>query len=145
MRVLIDADACPSINLITDCVKKNKLELLLYTDDSHNIINDYGIVKTVEKGFQSVDIVIINEIKEKDILITQDYGLALLALSKKSFVIHPKGMIYTNDNIEQLLYEKYLNEKTRKSTKHIKGPRKRTKDDDLKLIDNLEYLINKLQ
>ena len=145
MRVLIDADACPSINLITECVKKNNLELLLYTDDSHNIVNDYGIVKTVEKGFQSVDIVIINEIKENDILITQDYGLALLALSKKALVLHPKGMIYTNDNIEQLLYEKYLNEKNRKSTKHIKGPKKRTKDDDIKLIDNLEHLINKLQ
>ena len=145
MRVLIDADACPSINLITECVKKNNLELLLYTDDSHNIVNDYGIVKTVEKGFQSVDIVIINEIKQNDILITQDYGLALLALSKKSTVIHPKGMIYTNDNIEQLLYEKYINSKERRNTKHIKGPKKRTKDDDIKLINNLEYLIKKFQ
>jgi uncharacterized protein YaiI (UPF0178 family) len=87
--------------------------------------------------------VIANDIKKGDILVTQDFGLATIALSKKAYVVHPKGMIYTDDNIDNLLYERHLNSKLRKSGKHTKGPRKRTKEDDQNLINSLETLINK--
>ena len=141
MKVLVDADACPSIDLITDTCIKYNVELILYADTTHNIVNNYAKVITISKGFQSVDMVIINEIKENDILVTQDYGLALLSLTKKAKVINPKGMIYTNDNIDKLLYEKYVNSKLRKQSKHIKGPKKRTAEDDDNLINNLIKLI----
>ena len=142
MNIIVDADACPSISLITDIAIKYKLELILYTDDTHNISNDYAKIITVSRGFQSVDTVISNDIKKNDILITQDFGLALIALSKQAKVIHPKGMIYTDDNIDKLIYERHLNAKLRRSGINTKGPKKRTKDDDLNLINSLEYLIS---
>ncbi len=141
MNIIVDADACPSIELITETAKKYNIPLFLYTDTTHNLINSYATIKVLSKGFQSVDMAIINDIKENDILITQDYGLALLALQRKSKVIHPKGLIYTNNNIDQLLFEKYANSINRKMSNHIKGPKKRTKDDEDKLIENLEKTI----
>lgn len=137
MRILVDADACPSINMITSIAKEYKLPLTLYSDTTHNLKNDYALIKTLSKGFQSVDIKIINDINNNDILITQDFGLATLALAKKSKVISPKGLIYTNDNIDRLNFEKYLNSLNRRQKIHIKGPKKRTIDDSKRLEDSI--------
>ncbi|MDD2391943.1 MAG: DUF188 domain-containing protein [Bacilli bacterium] len=141
MRILVDADACPSIDLITELARKKRIELILYADTTHIISNDYAKVITLSKGFQSVDTFITNDIREKDILITQDFGLAVIALSKKANAIHPKGLIYTNDNINGLLFERHLNFKNRKTKIRTKNIKKRTKLDDLNLIKNLKKLL----
>lgn len=143
MKILVDADACPSIDLITATAKDNNINLFLYTDTTHNLVSEYAEVMILSKGYQSVDIVIANEINKGDILITQDYGLALLALSKNANVIHPKGMEYTDSNIDQLLFERHINIKNRKQKIHVRGPKKRTKEDDYNLINSLEVLIKK--
>lgn len=141
MKIIVDADACPSINLITDVAKENNIELTLYSDETHFIKNEYAKIVTISKGYQSVDMTIINNIEANDILITQDYGLALLALSKDVKVIHPKGLIYTKENIDGLLFERYMNAKERKNSNHVKGPKKRTKDDDTNLINSILSFI----
>lgn len=143
MKIFVDADACPSIDKITFLAKQKKIPLLLYIDDSHNLENDYGKVIYLSKGFQSVDMAISSDIGKGDILITQDFGLATIALTKSAYALHPKGMIYDNDNIEQLLYERHLNAKLRKCNKHLNGPKKRTKEDEKNLLKSLEFLINK--
>lgn len=139
MRIIVDADACPSINEITEFSKKNKIELILYADNTHIIKNDYAKTIIVDKGFQSVDMAIINNIKENDILITQDFGLASLSLSKAK-VVHPKGMIYTNEFIEILLFERHIKNINRKQNIRIKGPKKRNKEDVINLLNSLEKL-----
>lgn len=141
MRILVDADACPSIELITELAREKRIELILYVDTAHIISNDYAKVITLSKGFQSVDTFITNDIREKDILITQDFGLAVIALSKNANAIHPKGLIYTNDNINGLLFERHLNFKNRQKKIRTKNIKKRTKLDDLSLIKNLKKLI----
>lgn len=144
MNIIVDADACPSIKMITQLAKQYKINLILYSDYTHNLKSDYGKVITVSKGFQSVDMAISNSIKKDDILITQDYGLASIALAKKSYVIHPKGMRYTENNIDTLLLERYINERERKFSKHIKGPKKRTKEDDERLLSSINIIIRSL-
>lgn len=141
MRIIVDADATPSINLITEVASSYNLELILYVDHSHNINNDYATIIYLTPGFQSVDTKISNDLKENDILITQDYGLAVIGLSKKSHVINPKGTIYTNDNMDIMLFERYLNTKNRKMNNHIKGPKKRTKEDDINLYNSIQNII----
>ena len=143
MKIVVDADACPSINLITNIAKENDLKLILYTDTSRNLTNDYADIIVMSKGYQSVDMAIINNIDNEDILITQDFGLAELALARGVYPINPKGMIYTNDNIERLLFERHLNAKNRRQGIHTKGPSKRTKEDDEKLIESINLIIKK--
>lgn len=144
MNILVDADATPSISLIIDVAKSYSIPLFLYCDQTHNIDCDYAVVKTFSKGFQSVDMAIINEIKAHDILITQDFGLATLALNKGCIVISPKGMIYTDDNIDKLNFERYLSSINRKAKIHMKGPKKRTKDDDNRLLQSLHSSIRSI-
>ena len=59
--------------------------------------------------------------------------------------IHQSGKWYTNENIEQLLMERYLAKKARRSNSrnHLKGPRKRTDEDDKRFVESFRTLIVK--
>ena len=142
MKILIDGDACPSIDKIKEVAIKYSLELILVIDTSHNI--KYEDIKTilVDTKSQSVDVKISNLVEYNDIVITNDYGLAVICLGKKANVVDFKGMIYTDKNIENLLQNRYLNYKLRKTGIHIKGPKKRTSNMEKSLIKSLEQIIN---
>lgn len=142
MRIIIDADACPSLNIIEDIAEYHHLECMVFCDYNHHITSNYSKVNIIDSGYQSVDMAIINEAKKDDIVITQDYGLATLVLSKKGNAINPNGMIYDNSNIDYLMNIRHVKAKIR-SHIHLKGPKKRTKLDENNLIKNIIYLINK--
>ena len=141
MRIIVDGDACPGVSIIQNVAKKYKLDLILYCDINHYINLEYGEVKVVDSGFQSVDMYIMNVCREKDIIITQDYGVAAICLSKKCYVINPKGYYYNDENIDRLLDERHINQKIRKSGGKTNNPKKRTKDDDIRLEKNLLKII----
>lgn len=141
MRIIIDGDGCPGKNLIEKVAKENQIEVIIYCDIHHRITSEYSTVKIVDGGFQNVDIYVANECKKDDIIITQDYGVAAMALGKKSFSISPKGYIYTNENIDRLLFERHLNQKLRKAGGRSKNQPKRSKYDDERLYNNLRKII----
>lgn len=141
MRIIVDGDACPGISIIENIAKQYKLDLILYCDINHYINLDYGEVKVVDSGFQSVDMYILNVCKEKDIVITQDYGVAAICLSKKSYVINPKGYYYNEENIDRLLEERHISQKIRRAGGKTNNPKKRTKDDDIRLEKNLLKIV----
>ena len=66
-----------------------------------------------------------------------------MALGKGAYAIHQSGKWYTNENIDQMLMERHLNKKARRSShkNHMKGPRKRTEDDDVRFAQSFEKLI----
>ena len=78
-----------------------------------------------------------------DVVVTQDYGVAAMALGKGAYAIHQSGKWYTNENIDQMLMERHLNKKARRSShkNHIRGPRKRTEEDDVRFAQSFEKLI----
>ena len=79
-------------------------------------------------------------------MVTQDYGVAVLALGKGARAIHQSGRWYTNENIDALLMERHLAKKARQSSKnHLKGSAKRTKEDDLRFMESFERLIQTVQ
>ena len=142
MRIIIDGDACPGISIIERIAKKYSLQVILYCDINHFIRSDYSDVRIVDSGFQSADMYIMNETKENDIVDSQDYGVAAICLSKKASVINPKGYIYTEKNIERLLEERHISQKIRNAGGRTSGPRKRNKEDDIRLESNLIKLID---
>jgi uncharacterized protein YaiI (UPF0178 family) len=98
-------------------------------------------------GADAVDFALIGMLKKdaNDIVVTQDYGVAAMALGKNAFVIHQSGKWYTNENIDQMLMERHLNKKARrgKSKNHLKGPKKRTELDDLHFRESFERMVRK--
>lgn len=141
MRILIDADGCPVVNETIKVAHKFNLESIIFCDTSHNFDEKNVKVIVVSKGIDAVDFAILNNIEKGDIVITQDYGLASLVLSRNSYAINQSGMVYTNENIDELLYSRYISKKMRNSGVRIKGPKKRDKSQDIIFKENLEKLI----
>ena len=130
MRILVDADACPVKEIIIKIAKEHKIPTVMFTDTSHIINDGYSEVVTVDKARDSVDIALINRALKGDVVVTQDYGVAALALPKGARVINQNGLVYTNDNIDKLLFERHLSQKVRRMGGRASGPKRRTKEDD---------------
>jgi len=141
MRIIVDADACPGRTIIEKLGKEHKLDVIMYCDLNHVLNSDYSIIKYVDSGFQSVDMAVANEAKTKDIVVTQDFGVAAMVLGKKAYAISPKGYIYDDENIDRLLFERHMSQKVRRSGGKTANPKKRSREDDERLQKNLLKLI----
>ncbi|SFC43981.1 YaiI/YqxD family protein [Clostridium uliginosum] len=144
MKIIIDGDACPGISIIESIAKQNKLSVIIYCDIHHFLQSDYSEIKIVDSGFQSVDMYVMNATKAGDIIISQDYGVAAICLSKKAKVISPKGFIYDEKNIDRLLEERHISQKIRRGGGKTSNPKKRTEEDNLRLEKNLIRLIDEV-
>ena len=59
----------------------------------------------VGAGADAVDYKLISICHKGDIVVSQDYGVAAMALGKGAYAIHQSGKWYTNENIDQMLME----------------------------------------
>ena len=141
MRILVDADACPVKDIIERKAKAMQIPVVMFIDTSHMLNSDYSEIIMVSKAPDAVDFALINRSNKGDIIVTQDYGVAAMALGKKSYAIGPKGHIYDNENMDRLLFERHISQKVRKGGGKTSNPKKRTKDDDDRLYRNLLKLI----
>lgn len=137
----MDADACPGRNIIEEAAKENGIDVIMICDLNHVINSNYSTVKYMDSGFQSVDMAVVNEAVKGDIVVTQDFGVAAMALGKKAFAISPKGHIYDDSNIDRLLFERHISAKVRRGGGKTSNPRKRNSEDDERLHKNILKLI----
>ena len=131
-RILVDADACPVIRIVERLAKAHGIPVMLLCDTNHVLSSEYSEIKVIGAGADAVDFALINLCRRGDVVVTQDYGVAALALGKGACAIHQSGGLYTQDNIDQMLMERHLARKARmgKGKHHLKGPKKRTKEED---------------
>lgn len=121
MKILVDADACPVRDIIEDAAKSLRIPVLMLTDTSHILDSDYSEIILVSKAPDAVDIALINRASRGDIVVTQDYGVAAMALGKGAYAIHPGGKLYTDNNIDILLMERDIARKARRAGERIKN------------------------
>ncbi len=145
MRVYIDADACPVTKIVEQVAKQYNIPVTLLCDTNHVLSSDYSDVKVIGAGADAVDFALVSMLEKdaNDIVVTQDYGVAAMALGKNAFAIHQSGKWYTNDNIDMMLMERHLSKKARRSNSknHLKGPKKRTEVDDLRFKESFEKMV----
>ena len=142
--ILVDADACPVIRLIEQIAEKYSVPCILFCDTNHVLSSDYSEVKVIGAGMDAVDFALVGACSRGDIVVSQDYGVAAMVLGKGAYCIHQNGREYTNENIDQMLMERHLNKKARRASgkNHLKGPRKRTAEDDEHFRASFEKMIH---
>ena len=143
MQIFVDADACPVVGIIEEIAKEHYVPVTLLCDTNHILSSDYSKVIVVGAGADAVDYKLISICHKGDIVVSQDYGVAAMALGKGAYAIHQSGKWYTNDNIDQMLMERHLNKKARRSShkNHVKGPKKRTEEDDKRFAESFEKMV----
>lgn len=141
MRILIDADGCPVVDIAVQAAKENKIECIILCDTSHVFEKEGARTIIVSKGADSVDFALVNMIQPGDIVVTQDYGLAAMCLAKKAVTVSQDGRIYDNSNIDSLLFARHNSKKIRMAGGRTKGPSKRTVEQDERFGQTLLALI----
>ena len=143
MQIFVDADACPVVAIVEKIAKEYNVPVTLLCDTNHVLSSAYSEVVIVGAGTDAVDYKLISICHKGDIVVSQDYGVAAMALGKGAYAIHQSGKWYTNDNIDQMLMERHLNKKARRSShkNHIKGPKKRTAEDDERFAQSFEKIV----
>ncbi len=142
MTVFVDADACPVTRIVEQISKQYGIPVVLLCDTNHVLTSDYSTVKIIGAGPDAVDIALINQCHSGDLVVTQDFGVAALALGKGAKAIHQSGKWFTDENIDGLLMQRHVEKKARRTSKqHLKGPHKRTDEDDLRFAESFLKLI----
>ena len=161
MQIFVDADACPVVDIVETIAEKYNISTTLLCDTNHILHSDYSDVIVVGAGADAVDYKLISICHKGDIVVSQDYGVAAMALGKGAYAIHQSGKWYTDENIDRMLMERHLNKKARRGSakNHIKGrtmsgghrlcadrsgsgdQRKRTNEDDERFAQSFEKLV----
>ncbi len=135
MRILVDADACPVVEQVESVARWHRVPVTLLCDTNHVLVSDYSNVMVVSAGKDAVDYVLANICQAGDVVVTQDRGVAAMALGKSAFAIHQDGWQYV-DNI-----------KTKRSSiqrlnwRHFHKARKRTEEDNDTFLANFDMLL----
>jgi len=140
MQILVDADACPVKEIIVRLAKRRSIPVTMLIDTSHELNDGYSTVITVDKQADSVDFALMGLLTRNDIVVTQDYGLAAMVLGKGARAVSQNGLVYSNENIDKLLMERHIGAKVRRGGGRVKGPSKRTKENN----DRFEAAFEKM-
>ena len=141
MTIYIDADGCPVVDIVVSLARRYQIECVIICDTSHVFNKDGARTVTVSKGADSVDFALVNMLQSGDLVVTQDYGLAAMCLARRALPISQDGIVFHDGNIESLLQARYAAKKIRSAGGRLKGPRKRTPEQNARFYAKFEDLI----
>lgn len=144
MRILIDADGCPVIAQTLRLAKQRGVSVTLICDTAHSFSKYDAEVITVSKGADSADFALVNLLSQGDIVVTQDYGLAALCLARQAIPMSQDGVVFTEDNIDGFLMARHTARKIRNAGGRLKGPSKRTAEQDAAFSRSLTALLDQI-
>lgn len=143
-QIIIDGDACPVVSSVIELTQETVIFVTIIRSFSHfstQIDPEHVRTVYVDDGPESVDYKVVQLASSEDIVITQDYGLASLLLNKVKFVMHHKGFLFNDNNIQQLLDQRYINAQIRKQGGRHKGPPPFTRQDRQHFEHQFKLLI----
>lgn len=142
-KILIDGDGCPVVEETIEIARAYETEVVIVCDTSHFFSYDDVKVIVVDKGKDVADFTLLRNTENNDIIITQDYGLAALALAKGAIVLSQMGFAYTKDNIDNLLAQRHQSYNQRKHG-HYAHAKKRTHKEDEAFCELLEDVLSSI-
>lgn len=153
--LFIDADACPVTSAALSCARKAKIPVVIAGNSTQNLLKHVRKNDPLEPtdgfwvsqlqapiGADSADFAIVEQLEPGDVLVTQDIGLAAMALGRSAAAIGVRGRIYTRDTIDSQLLIRHEEKKVRRQGGRTQGPAAFTEEDRARFIRNLERLLN---
>ncbi len=147
MQIFVDADSCPVVAEVESVASWHDVPVTLLCDTNHALTSDYSKIVVIGAGADAVDFALVTRCEAGDIVITQDYGLAAMAVARGARVLHPDGWLYTEENIDGLIQGRHSNYRAR----HLlyrpfsQVPHKRTQEDDDNFAVRLDELLSKAE
>ena len=143
MRILIDGDGCPVIGLTLDLA--GFVPVWVFTDVNHCPGDPRAKWVSVDEGRDSADLALVNRTQPGDIVVTQDYALAALALARGAVCLHQDGWRFDEAHIDGLLASRHEAQRIRRAGGRTKGPRRRSKRQDEQYARELASLLAEMR
>lgn len=143
MKIFVDGDGCPVVDIAIDIAKEYNIKIVVVKNYNHELWDDYATIITVDSSPDSADYYIVNHATKGDIVITQDYGLAAMALSRGAYCINQNGLLISPQNIDLLLERRHFNQEQRRKHRTYTKLKKRTPEQDGQFIKGLTKLLAK--
>lgn len=116
MTIWIDGDACPKV-IKELCFKTAIRKKILFRVVANTYFNcpasTFIQFMQVSQGIDSADHYIVDNIQNKDLVITSDIDLAARCLAKQAHAISPRGEVFQLNSIQQRLNMKTVHEQIR--------------------------------
>ena len=93
MKLLVDADGCPVVDIAVRLAREYGAECLILCDTAHEFRKEGATTITVSKGADSVDFALVNLVQKGDVVVTQDYGLAAMCLARGAVPVHQNARL----------------------------------------------------
>ena len=144
MVIWIDGDSCPKDikEVVYKAAIRTKTKLNYIANSYHKIPqNELFHFVLVDRSFDAADTHILENIQQKDIVITSDIPFAYEAVIKKAYVLNSRGEHYTEENIRDRLATRDLMEELRSGGMVSGGPRPLNTQDKTKFANALDKIL----
>ena len=84
-HIYVDADACPVVGIVERIAEKYGIPVTLLCDTNHVLQSNHSEVIVVGARADAVDYKLISICHKGDIVVSQDYGVAAMALGKGAY------------------------------------------------------------
>ena len=146
LDIYIDGDACPVKEHTFKVAKRYSLKVFVVSNREIFLPKaDWIIPIIAEKTFDAVDNWIAEQVKENDIVITNDLLLAERCVRKQARVLDPRGKILDEENIGEAVSMRELLSELRQRGALDLGPKKMGTAHRSKFLSSLDILINKVR
>ena len=142
MTIYIDADGCPVKNEVYRVAKRFGLKVYLVSN-SRMVIprGELFELVIVNEGFNAADDWIVEQVRDKDVVVSSDIPLAARCLEKGARVIDSKGRIFSKETIGDALANRELMAYLRDMGDVTGGPAPFEKRDRSRFLQRLDEVI----
>ena len=144
VKIWIDADACPKQvkEIVFKAAHRVKVSVILVANSYQTIPHSELIqLIIVDKGADVADDYIIERAKKHDLVITADIPLASKVVEKEAIGLNPRGEIYTEENIGEILSMRDFMKDLRDSGRITGGPSSYTGKDAENFANSLNQIL----
>jgi hypothetical protein len=143
--LFIDADACPVTREAISIAREYGLAVTLVANGTQNLsryTSRAGVEAVqVSGGRDAADFAVIERLSPGDIVVTQDIGLAAMALGRGAGAISPRGRVFHLATIDAEMAVRHAEQKVRRSGGRTGGPSKFTDEEREHFVERLEWLL----
>ncbi len=143
--LFIDADACPVTREAIATARRFGWDVMVVANATQNLerlASRKGVEAVqVSGGRDAADFAIVERLSAGDVVVTQDIGLAAMALGRGAAAIGPRGRIYHLATIDADLMIRHEEARLRRAGGRHRGPAPFTEEDREHFSERLEQLL----
>lgn len=146
IHIYIDADACPVKDETYKVAARYQIKVFVVANQYQNVpLNSLIEMKTVSGNFDAADDWIVEQVTDRDIVITADILLADRCVKKRARVLGPKGVEFTEDNVGSAVANRELMQNLRHMGEMRGGPAPMDKKARSQYLGKLDQIIQSLK